>query len=278
MANPFSGIAVWWRDTRPRERAKWTDVAIAFLTAAIVYFAYGTGAQTDQLIAAANIQACAAQRNADAAASFAVSAAGINTQTAAAVGQFDRIAKDAERSISETQKEATKSIKTAQHNADRSFAASVQIAQLDERPWIGLVDEKILHFAKNEPFHMRFTFLNSGKTPALRVRRTKLEVQILPEDFGEPTVEASGWRDTGPAPPRAPLEVDWDDSTPDAANFVGRDYAAIMGGKTSFLYVWGAVQYWDAFDKIFPHTTKFCYKFDAISRFFVLCEKGNEMN
>src|SRR5271165_7061926 len=94
-------IRSWWKDPF-RNRATWAEKVTALLTAAIVVvgifqlYVYrqmkgimeSSSQQTDKLIGAANIQAGAASKNAEAAASFSKSADSINRQTQIAVGDF----------------------------------------------------------------------------------------------------------------------------------------------------------------------------------------------
>lgn len=94
-----------------------------------------TSEQIGKLIQAANIQACAAQKNAVAAANFATSADGINTQTKLAVDKFERLAKASEGSIQITQK-----------TAKDALDASIDASRSDQRAWVSLLVQNI--FAK----------------------------------------------------------------------------------------------------------------------------------
>lgn len=106
-----------------------------------------TSEQIDKLVGAATIQGAAA-------ASFAASADGINTQTQLAVSQFQRMAKASENSI----------------------AASIANSRLDQRAWIGLQIGSAFLKAKliNDGQGIQIDSLvlpikNTGKTPALNV-------------------------------------------------------------------------------------------------------------
>jgi hypothetical protein len=165
----------WWTDPY-RRRGNFPEhltVVVSVVIAVIAFFQWGVyrqqkrimegaGAQTQKLIDAANIQACAAQkiadasdRNADAAESFSKSAEAINNQTGLAVDKFDRIAKASEESIRATQKAAKDALD-----------ASVEASRTDQRAWVS-VDVKIA--VNSQPRGFEITFMNTGKTPALDI-------------------------------------------------------------------------------------------------------------
>jgi hypothetical protein len=150
-------IKHWWKDPY-RNRPNWSEKVTVFLTIAIVgvsisqaviYFQQkrimeSSGHQTQQLIDAANIQACAANRNANAAASFSESAKGINTQTALAVGDFQRMATAAENNI--------RAIQESSRN--------------DQRAWLGVADPKFI-LTVEAPLKAETYVMNVGKSPAI---------------------------------------------------------------------------------------------------------------
>jgi hypothetical protein len=161
----------WWHSWTVAQRINTgLIVIIAILTlvnvdATVVYVvtvrraAKETGVQTDKLIAAANIQAGAAtqnvvsaQQSAQAATDFAVQAAGINTQTEAAVRQFQRIAKDSEKALE----------------------ANIEASRLDQRPWVGLQAVQCIGCTTAADRSLSVqdlvgVIVNTGKTPALEM-------------------------------------------------------------------------------------------------------------
>jgi hypothetical protein len=118
-----------------------------------------TGEQTNKIISAANIQASAAaqnaisaQQSAQAASDFAKQAKGINTQTEAAVKQFQRIAGDSEKAI----------------------MASAEASRHDQRPWVGLQAVQCNGCTIETDRSLSIQDLagliaNTGKTPALQM-------------------------------------------------------------------------------------------------------------
>lgn len=113
------------------EGPKWTDIAIVILTAGLVLVGYwqykdmqAAREQTDKLIKAANIQACAADRNADSAETSAQAAADLAAET----GQISRDAL--------TQAKATNALASA---AKRSADVAETALKIQARPWVGLV-------------------------------------------------------------------------------------------------------------------------------------------
>jgi hypothetical protein len=126
--------------------------------------AKATSDQIEKLITAANIQAYAATKNAEAAASFARSAEAISTQTKLSVDKFERMAKASEESIRTTQKTATDALQ-----------ASIDSSRLDQRAWVGIeavksaVTNSTNRFGRPSAMidDVQILIRNTGKTPAL---------------------------------------------------------------------------------------------------------------
>jgi hypothetical protein len=125
-----------------------------------------TSKQVGELIRAANIQACAAQkiadasdRNANAAKSFSATADKIREETVHAVGELQRAANYSETAMKENSR-----------NAKIALDASIAASHLDERPWV--VAQRFL--LSNEPEEGKMPtvtiwMINTGKTPALNL-------------------------------------------------------------------------------------------------------------
>ena len=159
----------WWTDPyRPKTNvAEKVTVLITAVLAVIGFFQYtvykqqkaimeSSGQQTQQLVDAANIQACAATKNAASADRFAISADGINQHTADAVSDFSRLAKASEDAASR----ASEAIKSTRE----SF-------QQDQRAWIGVSEFRTINFDEVNGVQVDVSLINSGKTPARSVEQ-----------------------------------------------------------------------------------------------------------
>jgi hypothetical protein len=152
----------WWGRVKPDRRIE------LILAVAIVVFAYAqwhtattnndsTARQADQLIAAAKYSAYAADRNANAAASFADSAQKINHGISDAVTEL--------RAQADTTEIARQ---TSDANARSALDTSIASSHLDERPWI--VGDGFAMSSEPQEGQMptvKITMRNTGKTPAL---------------------------------------------------------------------------------------------------------------
>ncbi len=155
IATPIWSIRLWriylkWRDDPFRQRAHWSDLATIGLTVTLVavgitqaciYYQQkkimeGSSGQTDQLIKAANIQACAATKISAAADKFSASADKIREETTNAVGELKRAANDSETAMKQNSR-----------NSQRALDVSIEASHLDERPWV--VGQRFL--LSNEP-------------------------------------------------------------------------------------------------------------------------------
>jgi hypothetical protein len=112
--------------------------------------------QVDKLVRASDTQAKAA-------ADFALSAEGINSQSAASVKEFQRMAKASETSIQATRV-----------TAQQALTASINASRSDQRAWIGVYNDKtaidrVNHGDSINVAQVSLWVRNSGKTPALNV-------------------------------------------------------------------------------------------------------------
>jgi hypothetical protein len=144
-----------------------------FSAIAIAYFAYAqwhttiknnesNSEQTAKLIAAANINACAAKKSAQAARDFADTAEKINVGIGNAVDKLEEQA----RAIETSRKSSEAASRTA-------LQTSIDSSRLEERPWVGCTGFAITpEIGPNGPtglFFAKATLFNSGKTPAREV-------------------------------------------------------------------------------------------------------------
>ena len=206
-----------------------------------------SGQQTQQLIDAANIQACAAKQIADAAGrstaaaeSFSTSAGQIRADTAHAVDELKRAA----------------------DNAQKQFHVAETALQVDTRAWIqpGFYKDNIpiiVGSAYREPFR----FVNVGKTPASDVH---IDV-VLEFLYNTDTLEFDYKRQnnllkTGLMFPNSPR-----DETIGASEFgsdgklraaiVTQSFKDAFENGSAFVFMYGKMTY---NDKIGQHWTTFC--------------------
>ena len=282
--------------------AEWVAVLVTCVIAVVGILQYNiyrqqkkimeaSSSQTDQLIQAANVQAGAAtkvadasDRNAKAAAAFALSADGINTRIIAAEKDFQRMADNAKQAVNVT----------------------VEQSRLEQRAWLGLYSPN----PNTSPggyglqFNSFALLRNTGRTPAMDVSGIVITLERdwhaeipdfdveyaatmkgspLSEDKRTPTIlDASGIIAyiTG----NGGESVRWmlpehSVIAPDAVSQVSlaseshKDEPLNKG--TQILYMIGKVTYDDIF-KARRHMTKFCYGYSHSSLY--LCPKGNSMD
>lgn len=124
--------------------------------------------QTGKLIEAANIQAVASRRNADAAETFSHAAAAIQTNTLSAVGQLQRTASSAEQGL---------------------LNSAIQF-RIEERPYVTLVGFPLQHIGSE--YKTNFNFFNAGKTPALDFQWHKWDVRVGTKSQANPPFTVLG--------------------------------------------------------------------------------------
>lgn len=258
--------------------------------------------QTDQLIKFARTQADAAAQNAvaasksaSAAANFAASARGINEQTAAAVEQFRRLATSSENSIRSTQAAASESLKK-----------TIELSEMDRRPWVGLRDFGCNACSeKDNKLHIGDMFgvmENTGKTPAVdmvvdaysetdlstspiptfkSIREAMKDVYTIPSST-PPDIAASiirtrelidKFRGSGKVvlPPNATRRL------PIVAGFeIDRGPEIRHIDNEEIVYVLGRITYYDV-KRLKEYTTTFCL-FNETGSGFGFCSSGNDMN
>jgi hypothetical protein len=273
------------------------NVGVSFWYASITKrAAEDSGRQTQRLISAANIQASAATKNAtsaqqsaQAASDFAIQAHGINTQTEAAVRQFQRIAGDSERAMN----------------------ASVDASRLDQRPWVGLqvVQCNGCTIAEDRSLNVQDlvgVIANTGKTPALQmiidndVAINALKSDPIPDwpsiERRRKDEEERAFRVPQNAPPDMAAEiaktlekVKRDIAFRKSVSVLPPNGTRVLHFVPSFkvtremfpnrdnervTYVIGRITY---FDRDRQHTTTFCMVND-LGIDFRFCSTGNDMN
>jgi hypothetical protein len=209
-----------------------------------------TTTQTNQLIRAANINACAARRiaaasnrNATAAESFATTAGLINGGIGDAVKKLETQAKEIESSR-----------KSSVDAAQKALQVSIDNSRLDERAWIGIGDAAVT-ISATEPFKVTMTTKNVGKTPATDMI-SQIGVADKPkgEELTLADIKYSG------EPSQAGTLF------PSAAGVIGKNLDSVVIGQENdvtswkngdkIIYVFAATTYNDIFNK--SHWTHAC--------------------
>ncbi len=237
------------------------------------------GGQTQKLITASDTQALAAQKIADASNRNAAAAESFSGTASIAVEEFKRAAADSAKASQNAANNAEKSIV----NAQQSLAFTIQRAELDQRPWVGLRTTNIVTLSKTEMFLAQVVLINSGKTPARNGRICWSMNISIGEWYGPPNPDKLGpCHSVGAIAPGTPLILTMDDSDKQEVRKV---YEDIIGGK-QFLYLWGSVLYWGLRGMSDPQQdaplqptgyTRFCLEYDWIQKQFKTCETGNDM-
>jgi hypothetical protein len=172
-------------------------------------------------------------------------------------------------------KQAVVEAKLNRRQAETAYQASVEQFHVDQRPWIGVVDSRIGHFAYHEDYIVEIQITNSGKQPALHAWYWN-KSRVNPE----PGIEATNMDDgkkhvaLGSIPPNGPrimrLIWKWDEW--------GKGYGYIVN-RTSLISNYGEIFYYDAQGT--KRKTQFCFFMkDAglSSQRLVFCDQWNEMN
>jgi hypothetical protein len=216
-------------------------LAVTVLTGIIfagqLYEMINGGTQTDKLVNYAKGQADAATDQADAAQQFSDTAEDINSRMEDAVDQLKAAADSAKSSIQATQ-----------------FAM-----RLEQRAWVGLT---VVDVPKPLPtgttFELVNHFLNTGKTPAIRIHAVSEFVIDVPNT--PPIYKES---DAPEGPPLLPgAEIRGTGTVP----ILSEETAKSIKNGTVILYDRGAVWYWDVFGR--KHIATFCLAYNVSSGAF----------
>lgn len=255
----------WWKDPF-RNRPNWSEKVTVLLTVVVVFIAVAqlriyrqqkaimesSSQQTDKLITAANIQACAASK-------FANSAAEINAQTAKAVGEFKRLADDSEGNI-------------------RAIRES---SRQDQRAWVGVL-ASMPKVELNKPVTATAIGINSGKTFAVEVRIDStlwFSAKKLSKDKDLPPIQPTPLEEysLGLLIPNIRLEARATPHTPDGKPREAKEQDITrLTDQGWYTYIYGAVRYDDVFKK--HHTTEFCWYRTGVEGDFSQREMHNSAN
>jgi hypothetical protein len=296
-------IRNWWKDPY-RNRPNWSEKVSVLLTIVVVLVAAAqlriyqqqkaimesSGKQTQQLIEAANIQAGAATKNAAAAASFSDSAKGINTQTALAVGDFQRMAEAAGKQATAAGKQADTSL--------GSLKVNQNISRAWQRPYISakavLADDGNIINGSRPPFlwnigngcrvQIDMEFVNIGTTPAQNVSATQpyfivdenRTATIIAQRFNHWAQPTSATIDGGGIiAPRDPQTL-----PPIQRPVLTQEQCRQVMASEHTLYIVGAIKYTDVFKPvILPYVTTYCYRYVPGTYVSLrACPFGNSIN
>jgi hypothetical protein len=235
-------------------------VIIAIVTGVIflgqLYEMYEGGTATDKLVDYSKKQAEAAG------------------QMAAAAEKFSNTS---ETAVTEFKKAAADSIKAANAGV-RTTQASVKNAQAafreDQRAWVGIGEFGLVEFDESK-LKVQIGFSNSGKTPALNVRKaSRFRLYSYVAEGPEPADLTRFEFTPGSAiPPQGKYILHVGD---DEKKTVLAHYASIKNGA-SFLFEFGEIQYNDISGR--SHTTRYCvYLADSNAKQLAFCQRFNEMD
>jgi hypothetical protein len=145
-----------WHYVRSSE---FTNFVMALATAAIAVFTYLTyevvnssSQDTQRLIAAAETQARSAHEISSAANDFTDSARWMEEHM-----------KDAADAMQDSADTASNNTETIIKNTQETF-------RNEQRAWVGVIDATTVDFSEKEPWNLKLTFFNSGKSPAKKVQ------------------------------------------------------------------------------------------------------------
>jgi hypothetical protein len=271
--NQPSTQSAWvrWQNHTLSERvmAYFTGV-VAICAALQIWILIGGSGQTDQLIKAANINACAAKqiaaaadRNATAAETFAIAAQGISGGITEAVEKLDRQARDIELARQSSEKSSKDALDT-----------SIRASRNDQRAWVGYWSSDFRPgLVVGQPLKINLELRNSGKTPALDVQASTYTAQ------GTPNIEVH---------PNFSNETSGDDIDskgviqPNGTLFIPINYPIeitqplINKVKTGIftIYIISKITYLDVFQR--PHYTTYCVEMNRTMDSFNSCRNYND--
>ena len=244
------------------KRAEVSNGLIALATVVIAiaggwtwWEAHGAGEQTDKLISAANINAGAAKKSAQASRDFADTAGKINAGIVDAVGKLDAQAQAMEESRISSESAST-----------RSLTAIIDNFHQEQRAWVGVQEAIPKPPTETAAWNVRIIFFNSGKTPARNVQSsTMFMTSDIP--LSRPTadeVKQLEFRPVQSIAPQGRYNLIIGISPPAEASSITQkhgnqtlitQYPYIKSGQL-FLYYFGMLKYDDAFGN--HRWTQFC--------------------
>jgi hypothetical protein len=231
-------------------------LVVAATAAVISYFQWhemhAGGADTHELAESAKAQADAVKAEADSMKSLA-------ERTLRQAEATDKLAEQAEKSASASIQSArdadisTKATKDMVKLSEKTLENAKLNIQLDQRPWISITSVRLTKFQANSKIEAQVGFLNSGRSPALRISiigtvlslDNKIEPNFLP--IG-PDSSAKAFRAIPPQGSNV-----W---TQDSLQIIGDDEKDRIEHLFHIIWVSGYIRYYDAFGDV--HVTQFC--------------------
>lgn len=178
-----------------------------------------------------------------------------------------------------------KSIATAARDSleqsKRALDASIEVSRSDQRAWVGMTevapewrdaDGKPLFIKEGAHYHVGVTIVNSGRTPALKVR-SKMRLWSFPAnnkfvpDYGNVTAQS-----VGVLPPQGKFIIT---SLPSLKIINTSDIASLKNGS-QILYLYGQIEYEDIFG--IQHRTTYCSTLAPTLDSFLVHSTYNDAN
>lgn len=144
------------------------------------------------------------------------------------------------------------------------------IMSADLRAWITVEESNITEFGEGKPIFTRVKFVNSGKSPALKVFTfANLEIRDTPVPEPMPPLPTDGAGSRAVLGPQSTytIALKLDKQTTQTIQEI------IAGQKK--VYVWGIVEYDDIFGV--RHRTKFCLVNSSWTKNFNACGNNNDV-
>lgn len=223
---------------------------------------YQGGIDTHALASAAKSADQSSEKNAKAAKSFAGSAQHINQGIADAVEKLGLQVEALRDNVKQTNglAAATKSGILESRNAIR----------LENRAWLGVINEKMIQFEAGKPIKLDIFLDNSGRTPANNVR-TAVSVTVDPRIVDFP-MSFGDFVSTASVPPQGSHVIHVTSN-----KLLSGIQAAKIKDKSLLLVVRGTVDYED-FNGIARSTNICMYMADVATKEIVFCQTGNNMD
>ena len=237
------GVHASWLRRQVHEHASdWVNVLLA---AAIVYFAWASGDQTDRIMKAA-------EENAQAARSFAATA----------------------REIHGDIRKAENNVLSIATSAESSIAAAREALRTEQRAWVGVMGYGKVTLEVGKHFTVRVGFKNSGKTPAIDVRTSVVIEPVM--DNGLPDFNnLPKPKSRGVLPPGEEVYAQSVVTEKSPTGLSERGVELIKSGRQT-VYVFGTIWYADVFNV--PHWTRFCNYLNPTTLAFDVCRQNNAVD
>ena len=194
-------------------------------------------------------------------------AVGTLAYTGAAVFQYCLMKQTAKENSDQTDKiiAEAKSMATAAkeglEQSKRALDASIEISRRDQRAWVGMTEVtpewrdaegKPLFIKEGARYHVGVTIVNSGRTPALKVR-SRMRLMSFPDNkFVADYQNVNERVSIGVLPPQGKFTLT---SLPSYRIINASDITSLKNGSV-ILYLYGEIEYEDIFR--IPHRTTYC--------------------